>query len=115
MLVATLVVPASAQRDLTTFLDAVTTGNASTVDRRDSSNWVFFVEWSSGTSAGVVTIEEASSDTYTDTWSTLATVTWAAASETEAVHLSESIWGALRVRVSTTVVGGTVTVKGRGM
>ncbi len=96
-----------------TIQSAQTTGNGTTITPVREVDYVFYVEWGSSTSAGVITIEEAGLAAYSDTWSTLTTVTWAAADTSEAVHLT-GIYSALRARISTTVVGGTVTVKVRG-
>jgi hypothetical protein len=69
---------------------------------------VIYVQWSAGTSAGVVTVESADSSAYAGTWAPLATVTWSAASKEDIVQIT-GIHLNLRTRVSTGVVGGTVT------
>ena len=68
-----------------------------------------YVAASAGVSAGVVTIEEAATSSYTGTWSVVQAVTTSAASTVTAVHL-DGFYGALRVRISTEITGGTVTV-----
>lgn len=69
-----------------------------------------YVVWSAGSSAGVVTIESAHDATYTGTWASLATVTFAAASKVDIAQIT-GIHRALRARISTTVTGGTVIVR----
>lgn len=65
------------------------------------------VVFGAGTSAGAVMLESAHDPAYTGTWHTEATATWSAA--TKAVHLSLiGMRRALRVRISTAIVGGTV-------
>jgi hypothetical protein len=115
VVVGLLAVPVVAQPAFIIVQDAQTTGDGTAIDRRGAPTFTFFVEWSAGTSAGVITIEEAADATYTGTWSSLATVTWAVADSTEAVHLGPAPYGAIRARISTTVTGGTVTVRVRGI
>ncbi len=107
--------PAAAQPLFVTIQDAQTTGNGTAIDRRGDTEFVFFVEWSAGVTAGVITIEEAAETSYTGTWSSLTTATFAVADSTEAVHLTTAAYGALRARISTTVLNGTVTVRARGV
>lgn len=66
----------------------------------------FYVRFGPGTSAGVVTLEGAHDPTYAGTWASLATITWAAA---ERVHYAAvtGVHRAIRLRISTAVVGGT--------
>jgi len=109
--------PAFAQNTWLTMQDAQTTGDGTVMERRISDYFIFCVEWSAGTGAGVITLEEAGGNAgaaYAGTWSSITTVTWAAASSQECVHLGSGAYGAIRARISTTVTGGTVTVYGRG-
>ena len=71
---------------------------------------VVYIEWGAGTSAGVIQIEEAFVSTYAGTWAQLQVVSWAAASVTDAIHLT-GVYGAVRTRISTAIVGGTVTTR----
>jgi hypothetical protein len=98
-----------------TWLDAQATDETTSVAMPVNANIDFgvYVEWSSGVSAGVVTIEEAYSQNYSGTWSTIGTVTTAAASSTDVYHQTGA-FRSLRVRISTAVSGGTVTVYGIG-
>ncbi len=66
------------------------------------------VEYSSSTVSGVVTIEIASEKSYTGTWDALTTVPWAAGNRSHSFRFTGAI-GAMRARISTVVVGGTVT------
>jgi hypothetical protein len=65
-----------------------------------------YAQWTTGTSAGVVTIETAHDVNYTGTWAALTTITWSAASKEDVVQIT-GVMGAIRTRISTTVVGGT--------
>ena len=67
-----------------------------------------YVQWSAGTSAGVVTVESADQAGYSGTWAPLATVTWSAESSESLVQIT-GVMGAIRTRISTTITGGTVT------
>lgn len=70
----------------------------------------FYVAWSSGVSAGVVTIESAPNATYTGTWAPLAVVTYTSGSpKCDLVQVSGTGL-AFRARISTAITGGTVTV-----
>jgi len=66
-------------------------------------------EWSAGVSAGVVTFEWAPNPGYAGTWAVLGTQNFGANSITKAIY--QACGGAIRARVSTPVVGGTVTVR----
>lgn len=69
---------------------------------------VVYIEWSAATSAGGVTIEEAHDKDYAGTWAEIQVVPWSAESSCDAIHVTGT-FGAIRARISTTVVGGTVT------
>ena len=69
--------------------------------------WTFYIEFSAGSAAGVVQVETASNRDYTGTWASEATVTWSAASKAHVVHIT-ALMQAVRLRISTTVTGGTV-------
>lgn len=88
---------------------AVTTGNGTAVRTNGrAAHHVVYVEFSAGVSAGVVTIEEASDGAFAGTWSKIADVAFVA-NAAVAVHF----YGchlAVRARISTNIVGGTVTV-----
>lgn len=94
-----------------TLQSAATTGNGTgyNVDGV-AENLAFYIAWSAGVSAGAVIIEEAPDKDYAGTWSVISpAVATSAASSTDVVHLQGS-FKALRARISTNVVGGTVTV-----
>src|SRR3989304_2209693 len=69
----------------------------------------FYVRFGAGTSAGVVVIETAVEDDDTGTWANLATVTWSAVSKNHHVAIT-GVFRALRARISTAIVDGTVDV-----
>lgn len=69
----------------------------------------FHVEFSSGSAAGQVLIETASSVDYAGTWAILATVNWAAASKSHYVAITGAA-RVLRARISTAITTGTVDV-----
>lgn len=68
-----------------------------------------YATFGAGTSAGVVTIEGAPVSDYSGTWASLGTLTWSAASKVETLRI-EGAHLAVRARISTAIVGGTVTV-----
>jgi|TARA_R110002110_G_scaffold110087_18_gene274588 hypothetical protein len=115
-----LAVPVSAQdtenRSWTvTWLDAVSTDETTSTPMPVNSaiDLGVYVEWSAGTSAGQLVVEEAWDSSYTGTWSTIGTINWSAVSSTDVYHQTGS-FRALRVRVNTAIAGGTITVKGIG-
>jgi hypothetical protein len=96
---------------IVTLQSAATTGNGDVINLRGAfSSQTLYVIWSAGTGAGVVTVETASTCDYAGTWGSLATVTWSAASKTDEVKVFGNTV-CMRARISTTVTGGTVTVK----
>lgn len=68
------------------------------------------VTFGAGTSAGAVVVEGAADPSFTGTWAVLATISWAAADRAHETFISGSFI-ARRVRVSTGIVGGTVSAK----
>lgn len=91
--------------------DAASTGNGTAVDLQcRTRETTVYASWSSGTSAGVVTVETAEDDGYTGTWASLGTISWSAASKQDVMQITGAL-RAVRARISTTVTGGTVTVK----
>ena len=70
-----------------------------------------YIEWGEGVAAGVVEIESAPRETYTGTWAPISTVTFSGtAPKTDYVRVQGN-YAALRHRVSTIVVDGTVSSK----
>ena len=116
----TLVAPVAAQDTenrswIVTWLSAVSTDETTSTPMPVNSaiDLGVYVEWSSGTSAGQLVVEEAWDSSYTGTWSTIGTINWSAASSTDVYHQTGS-FRALRVRVNTAIAGGTITVRGIG-
>ena len=105
--------PLRATEDMRTrqaMLTNVTTGNYAMTEPvmtqcRESAVYVI---WGAATSAGAVTVESSYDDTYAGTWAPLAVVNWSAVSKQDVVQIT-GIHMSLRTRVSTTVVGGTVS------
>lgn len=88
--------------------NAQTTGNGDTVDAKCGYvNTTIYVSWNGATSAGAVVIETADSATPVG-WALLATVTYNDG-KPSVVHFVGPL-NFVRARISTTVVGGTVTV-----
>lgn len=91
--------------------DAQSTGDGASVDLQcRNREAVVYVRWSAGTSAGAVTVETASDPAYAGAWASLAVVAWAAADREDVVQVTGAL-RAVRTRISTAVVGGTVTTK----
>lgn len=70
----------------------------------------FHIDWGTGVTAGVVTIEAASSRTYAGTWAPLQVVTFAGTPPRSDVVNVTGAFMTLRARISTAVADGTVTV-----
>jgi len=66
-------------------------------------------EWSAGSTSGVVIFEWSPTSGYTGTWASLGTQSFSANAITKAIY--QVAGGVVRARVSTAVVGGTVTVR----
>ena len=120
VLVAFLSMPVSAQDTenrswAVTWLSSVSTDETTSTPMPVNSaiDLGVYVEWSSGTSAGQLVVEEAWDSSYTGAWSTVGTINWSAASSTDVFHQTGS-FRALRVRVNTAIAGGTITVRGIG-
>ena len=106
--------PINATLGTWTLQDVATSGNGDAIDFNASvGSVVLYVSWSAGCSAGVLVVETAASASYAGTWAPLATVTWSAASKTDIVQIIAPV-EALRVRISTPISGGTVTVTATG-
>jgi hypothetical protein len=68
------------------------------------------IEFGAGTSAGAVTVESAGSAGYGGTWAQEAAVNWAAAGRQHVVNIPGPR-DAVRARIPTAIVGGTVNAK----
>jgi hypothetical protein len=73
-------------------------------------SFAIYTTWSAGTTAGVVTVETADSDSFAGTWASLGTVNWVAANSQAITNLN-GIYMSIRTRISTAVVGGTVSTR----
>jgi hypothetical protein len=68
-----------------------------------------YILFSHGSSAGKVQIETASEYTYANTWAAVgSTIDWAAEDSQKYAAIT-GVFGALRLRVTTAVTGGTVS------
>jgi hypothetical protein len=88
-------------------LTAVDDYGAATIDGVANAVGVY-ISWGTGTSAGTIKLETASDIHYPGTWVVLATVSWSVATSQDVIHVIGAL-GAMRVRVSSTIVGGTVS------
>ena len=71
--------------------------------------WMFYILFGAGTSAGAITIESAHDETFSGTWAAQGSVvSWAAASRVHTVGLTGA-FKCLRARISTAIVGGTAS------
>ena len=90
-----------------------TTGNGTVQQIASLGNChAVYISWGALVSAGGVTLEEAPYEGYAGTWSPILDEipVGANAGATVAVNLQHKPIAALRARISTTVVGGTVDV-----
>jgi hypothetical protein len=70
-----------------------------------------YVSWSAGVVSGVVQIETADSSTYTGTWAPIATITFSGTAPKQDYAAVTGSYSAIRHRISTVVVGGTVSTR----
>jgi len=105
-------VPAAAQvPPIQALLTAVTTGTSTAIRMDSNEHATIEVSWGSSTSAGAGVVEEAFDSGETFTWTTIGTFAWAAAEELDTLHITPGLYRNVRVRITTTVVGGTVTIR----
>lgn len=99
-------------------ITGVTTGTSQGIPVAPYENFTVYVFASDALSAGVLLVEEADYDQqqttpYSGTWSQVSSTTlsstFAAAGGQVGIHLPAGAYGYLRVRIGTTVVGGTIT------
>jgi hypothetical protein len=69
----------------------------------------FYIRFNAGVTAGAVVIETAADSTDTGTWANLTTVNWSAADKTHHVAVT-GVFRALRARISSAILTGTVDV-----
>lgn len=94
-----------------TSLNAVTTGTGTVVSCTNAIQVGWSVIWSAGVSSGVVVIEAANSSTYSGTWAQIDQLDFAAAPGANSMVTGTypGPFQFVRARVTTNVVGGTVT------
>lgn len=92
--------------------NAATTGNGEVVDLSNvAGDIAVYITWSSGCTAGAFTMETASSSsTYSGTWASLGIVSLSTADKCDVFHFTGPL-RFFRARISTTVAGGTATVR----
>lgn len=73
----------------------------------------FYATYGPGTSAGVVTIEGSPDAAFAGVWAALGTIPWVAASKVETLRV-EGVHLHVRARISTAIVGGSVSVDAVG-
>lgn len=100
-----------------TMLDAVTTGTSpkELELRGDSLDSAFYITWSAGVSAGAVVIETSEEPGFSGVWAPIFTVTFSGSPPKKDILQVAGALNNVRARVTTDVVGGTVTVKYDGM
>lgn len=88
-----------------TLQSAATSGNGSAGSIEDRGT--VYVKGAGTISGGAVVVEEADSEDYSGTWSTIATITASALTggAAQAVHL-DGTYRAIRARVSSSITGG---------
>lgn len=69
-----------------------------------------YIKWDDATTGGEVTIETADDAAYTGTWSPLKVVPWTGANRQDAILL-DGDFIALRHRISSPIIGGTVSTR----
>ena len=88
-----------------------TTGNGEALDLKGAcSNLTMYVTGSAGVSAGSVQLETAPDKDYAGTWSAVGAAVTPAATTTKAAQ-NVGTFAAVRARIATNIVGGTVSVK----
>lgn len=89
----------------------VTTGTGTGIAVNHSGSRIeAILKWSSGCSAGTVVLEGADSYNYSGTWQNIDTFPWTAASKVDIRSYEES-FPAVRFRVTSNIVGGTITAR----
>ena len=68
--------------------------------------YTFYFVFSAGAGAGVAVLETAHDPSYSGTWATIGTFTWAAADKVHYIALTQAV-AALRIRFTSNVTGGT--------
>jgi len=98
-----------------TFQSAATVGNGWALNTKGrTERFPVYVIWSSGCTAGGVTYETAASADFAGTWRMLAVIPFSAANSVDLIQNLASV-GVVRARISTEIVGGTVTVVAKGI
>lgn len=97
-------------QDWTDSLVAASTGSGTPIAVNIADEYVAEYDWSAGVTAGAVVLEHSSTPTYSGSWSLVDTSNFAASSRLSSGRIKSQL-GFVRARVSTTLTGGTVTVR----
>lgn len=80
------------------------------VELQNATEVAIYVVFSAGTSAGAIQVEESHSPTFGGAWSAVGSpIAWAAANSVKVLRQT-GVGMAMRVNISTGIVGGTVDV-----
>ena len=93
-----------------TGIPGATNKNGSLAASAQVTEYGIYTEFDHTSAAGTVLIETASDPNYTGTWAVLATINWAAIDKSHYTALTNTL-RCLRVRISSAVTSGTVTVR----
>lgn len=77
--------------------------------RVGSLSQVHHIKWGTGVTSGAVTVEAADDPASTDTWTSLAVVTFAGTAPNQNTVATNGPYRAFRHRISTVLAGGTVS------
>jgi hypothetical protein len=87
-----------------------TTGNGEAIEVQGVRLVTAYIIGSAGISAGAVQLEHSHDKGYTGTWAALGAATTVVANAVVAISFPPTALKAIRARISTAVVGGTVSV-----
>ena len=87
-----------------------TTGNGEAIEVMGVHLVTAYIIGSAGISAGAVQLEHSHDKTYTGTWAAIGAVTTVVAGAVVTVSLPPTALKAIRARITTNIVGGTVSV-----
>lgn len=85
--------------------DTVGTGTIGPAKAARCKEWVAYVDFKVGTTAGTYKVESAPYDGYAGTWKSLGDLAWAAANAIVSLNFT-GIHGAIRIRNTVAVAGG---------
>lgn len=95
-------------------LNSSTAFQANTVGADPQDGFTHHISWSTGVLSGAVTVECADVSTYAGTWAPIAVVTFSGTAPKQDYVFSPGRPRAIRHRISTVLVGGTVSTRLEG-